>query len=656
MIDSSSETDPHKPDPDDPSDPERLDPTEWLANQFATRAQPVLDPSVPLAPAASPPAMPSPFVPRPELVSPSRGSGPARGSAVDPFPPALPEQLPSTDTYFANVGGQLPPVTAAIAVPPPAMAVPPPVAAVQEPETSLPQPRAAEPVPEPDVPPPFQWGLIPGGRFDPGQDVRPADLSGDPLQAPDGGASPPVAPEPERLSVVQSLPIQSLPIPPVPIPAAPGPAAPAPRADSPSAPALGTPASDTPAPDKPIFSTSIEPAFRSPRRAGAFPPSGEAPQGGYPSSPPSALDDPGHPAPPLPPIPAPSATSTLQPWGTPGSGFPSSPPTQDPGPPRAVELPGSPDPDESDAALPASRPEPPSQEDAPPARPVPPQSLFTAPSLVPSRVDQSPLPPAAGLPAFVSRDQVQVSDVPTQAYRFERPAPPDAPVDPVLPAPVSAAQSVGAPVDDVPALPAHEGEEMGTGEARVDDERARDRTEPSGLDALFGDTLSNGAPPAETGPPRGRRSARPETAPEERQESTRQESVWPGPPVRRPEMPVSTGAPISSAPDPGAPDARTRAESTPALSAPDLGAPDPSTPTARTRRSAQPVSTTPVSTAQKVLFGVCLGVVLVLAAIVLFLLVARPANASPGATPDSSAATAVVSTLPALVEKPPAVS
>lgn len=591
MIDSSSETDPHKPDPDetdpDETDPERLDPTEWLANQFATRAQPILDPPAPIAPAVSPPAVPPSFVSRPELVSPSRGNGPARGSAVDPFPPALPEQLPSTDTYFANVGGQLPPVTAAIAVQPPATAVSPPVAAVQEPEAPIPQPRAAEPEPEPDVPPPFQWGLIPGGRFDPGQDVRPADLSGVPLQSQDGEASPSVAPENEQPGVV----------PPVPIAATPAPDADALGADAPGAPAAdtpapGTPAPGTPAPDKPIFSASIEPAFRSPRRAGAFPPSGEAPQGGYPSSPPSAPDDPVQPAPPLPPVPAPSATSSLQPWGTPGSGFPSSPPTQDPRPPRAVGFPGSPAPDGSDAALPPSRTEPPGPEDASPARPVPPQSLFTAPPLVPSRVDQPPLPPAAGLPAFVSRDQVQVSDVPTQAYRFERTAPPAAPADPVLPA------------------------------------------EPSGLDALFGnalfgDTLSNGAPPPETSAPRGRRSARAETAPEVRQESARQESVWPGPPVRRPEMPASTGASISSAPDPSAP-------------------------ITRTRRATQPRSTTPVSTAQKVLFGVCLGVVLVLAAIVLFLLVARPANASPGTTPDSSAAAAVVSTLPASGEETPA--
>lgn len=632
MTDSLNGTNPHDMNADDvnaddvnademnadetePSDPERLDPTEWLASQFATQAQPILDPPVPTVPAGSSPVAPREFVSRPELVPPdSRGGGPARGSAVDPFPPALPEQLPSTDTYFANVGGQLPPVTAAIAVQPPAVpsaTVEPPPVAVQEPDVAQP---AAESESTPDVPSPFPWGLIPGGRFDPGQDVRPAELSGVPRQNDEGGAATPAALDPQR-GVVPSTAVPGVPATDASAPDAVGPDAAAPRSPAPEA-----VAPDTLGPDKPIFSASIEPAFRPARRAAAPPPFGEAPQGGYPSSPPSDVDQPGLPsAPPLPPAPAPSATSRLQPWGTPGSGFPSSPPTQD-------------------------------------VPPVPAPSLFSAPPLVPSRVDQSPLPPAVALPAFVPRDQVQVSDVPTQAYRFERTAPPDAPADPVLPVPVSAAQSAGAPLDGVPALPAPEGEEVSPA-----DVRPRDRTEPSGFDALFGDKLLTAAPPAETAPPRGRRSARAETTPE-----VRQESVWPGPPVRRPEMPASTGASISSGPYPGAPDASTRAESTPALSAPDLGAPgpsspdlgapDPTAPTTRTRSSARPRSTTPVSTAQKVLFGVCLGVVLLLAAIVLFVLVSRPGSASPGASLGSNPAAAVVSALPSSVEEPPPTS
>lgn len=605
MTDSPNGTNPHdmtahdmNADETDPSDPERLDPTEWLASQFATRAQPILDPPGPTVPAGSSPVIPREFVSRPELVPPdSRGGGPARGSAVDPFPPALPEQLPSTDTYFANVGGQLPPVTAAAAVQPPAVPsapVEPPPVAVQEPEVSQPAAGSAS---SPDVPSPFPWGLIPGGRFDPGQDVRPAELSGVPRQNDEGGAATPAALDPQR-GVVATPAVPGVPATDASAPDAVGPDAAAPRSPAPEA-----VAPDTLGPDKPIFSASIEPAFRPARRAAAPPPFGEAPQGGYPSSPPSDVDQPGpSSAPPLPPAPAPSATSRLQPWGTPGSGFPSSPPTQD-------------------------------------VPPAPAPSLFAAPPLVPSRVDQSPLPPAVALPAFVPRDQVQVSDVPTQAYRFERTTPPDAPTDPVLPVPVSAAQSVGAPLDGVPALPAPEGEEVSAA-----DVRPRDRTEPSGFDALFGDPLLTGAPPAETAPPRGRRSARAETA--ERQESAQQDSIWPGPPVRRPEMPASGGAPISSA-GPGSP---------PALATPDLGAPDPTAPTTRTRSSARPRSTTPVSTAQKVLFGICLGVVLLLAAIVLFLLVSRPGSASPGASLGSNPAAAVVSALPASAGAPPPTS
>lgn len=493
-----------------------LDPTDWLARQFETTSQPVIDTQDDVG--RRPDQLPSaPPMTRPELVIPpgaAREYASARDAAGearrdDPFPPALPVQLTSTD-YFGNVGGQLPPVTAAITVIPPVSEVPAPVAAPAAPVPAAPAPAAPvaaavpvhaatptpstpipaalstpdpAPVPTPDPAPPaapeagplrrstflaeassvpeqtpsgpsipdeipaaFDWGLTPGGRFDPGVGVRPAgSVDGPATSRPQQAEAPalPMTPTPAEAAAPSAPPVSAAPVSAVPVSAATlwassEPATPAlvpeysaPENSTPGIPAPGNTApaaAVTPAPAVPVPDSSAPLPSVTPRAASATPPESTAPVSTEPGSTPGPTSSPtpvsgrrsaasapiAVPASPFSPVIQPAFRSNATPpQGFPSAspqGFPSTPPQGPPGPPT---FPGQ-STEPTRAELRATRRDPAASDPAaeatavlPVAPPVP-NPPFAAPPLVPARDEVAPRPASASLPSFVPPEQFQV--------------------------------------------------------------------------------------------------------------------------------------------------------------------------------------------------------------------------------------------------------